>query len=236
MAIQHRRGVYARFDPTRLVPGEWAIVLSGDPIAKDGLAAYICFASGTVKRIATYEDLNDFFLNIREDTIEYIENTATTEVKATYNTLTESLTTAEDARVAAETKRQSAENSRQSAETDRASAEASRVTAEDGRVELADDLEEKLSDGYFNGATFTPSVSDLGILSWTNDKGLPNPTSKSIKGEKGNDGVVTQLAAGMYALSIEGMDLVVTYGTGADVPDLEILDGNLVLNISDVEA
>ena len=41
-----------------------------------------------------------------------------------------------------------------------------------------------------NGATFTPSVSADGTLSWTNDKGLDNPPSVNIKGadgEKGDD-------------------------------------------------
>lgn len=33
------------------------------------------------------------------------------------------------------------------------------------------------------GATFIPSVSPEGIISWTNDKGLPNPTPRNIKGD-----------------------------------------------------
>lgn len=36
-----------------------------------------------------------------------------------------------------------------------------------------------------NGATFTPSVSTDGTLSWTNDKGLKNPPSVNIKGADG---------------------------------------------------
>ena len=32
------------------------------------------------------------------------------------------------------------------------------------------------------GVTFTPSVSDAGEISWTNDGGLTNPATKSIKG------------------------------------------------------
>ena len=40
-----------------------------------------------------------------------------------------------------------------------------------------------------NGATFTPSVSSDGIISWTNDKGLSNPTPVNIKGEKGEQGI-----------------------------------------------
>lgn len=39
-----------------------------------------------------------------------------------------------------------------------------------------------------NGATFYPSVSPEGILSWTNDKGLPNPTPVNIKGADGEKG------------------------------------------------
>ena len=59
MAIQHRRGIYENFDPTKLLPGEWAIVLSGDSSAEDGRAAYMCFAAGDVKRMATFEDMEE---------------------------------------------------------------------------------------------------------------------------------------------------------------------------------
>lgn len=39
-----------------------------------------------------------------------------------------------------------------------------------------------------NGATFTPNVSEDGILSWTNDRELPNPEPVNIKGKDGKDG------------------------------------------------
>lgn len=39
-----------------------------------------------------------------------------------------------------------------------------------------------------DGATFTPSVSADGIISWTNDKDLPNPEPVNIKGAKGDKG------------------------------------------------
>ena len=39
-----------------------------------------------------------------------------------------------------------------------------------------------------NGATFIPSVSPEGVISWTNDKDLPNPAPVNIKGEKGERG------------------------------------------------
>lgn len=39
-----------------------------------------------------------------------------------------------------------------------------------------------------DGATFTPSVSSAGVISWTNDKGLTNPTPVNIKGADGQNG------------------------------------------------
>jgi hypothetical protein len=39
-----------------------------------------------------------------------------------------------------------------------------------------------------NGATFIPSVSANGVISWTNDRNLPNPTPVNIKGGKGDKG------------------------------------------------
>lgn len=39
--------------------------------------------------------------------------------------------------------------------------------------------------GEFDGATFTPSVSADCDLSWTNNKGLPNPGTVNIKGDTG---------------------------------------------------
>lgn len=42
--------------------------------------------------------------------------------------------------------------------------------------------------GTGDGATFYPSVSEDGIISWTNDKSLPNPEPVNIKGPQGNKG------------------------------------------------
>lgn len=46
-----------------------------------------------------------------------------------------------------------------------------------------------------NGITFFPSVSEEGVLTWTNDGGASNPLPVSIKGPKGDEG------------SVEGYDL-----------------------------
>lgn len=42
--------------------------------------------------------------------------------------------------------------------------------------------------GGNNGVTFIPSVSEDGIISWTNNGGLPNPTPVDIMGPQGNPG------------------------------------------------
>ena len=39
-----------------------------------------------------------------------------------------------------------------------------------------------------DGATFTPHVSEDGVISWTNDQKLPNPAPVNIKGPKGDPG------------------------------------------------
>ncbi len=50
---------------------------------------------------------------------------------------------------------------------------------------VADDTEQKAKAGDFDGATFTPTVSSDGNLSWTNNKGLVNPPAVNIRGPKG---------------------------------------------------
>ena len=39
-----------------------------------------------------------------------------------------------------------------------------------------------------DGATFFPTVSSDGVISWTNNKGLPNPDPVNIKGDPGPPG------------------------------------------------
>jgi hypothetical protein len=69
MAIQNRRGNYADFTPTKMVPGELAVVLQNDPNAHDGKAIYIAFAAGSAKRLATYEDMVDQILDACEEAV-----------------------------------------------------------------------------------------------------------------------------------------------------------------------
>ena len=53
MAIQMRRGQYKDFDPDKMLPGEWAVAIDNDTQHQ---VIWMCFRSGVVKRIGTYED------------------------------------------------------------------------------------------------------------------------------------------------------------------------------------
>ena len=55
--IQHRRGAYADYDPTKVLPGELVVVQSDDPNTDDGKSIYIGTASGVIKRLATAEEI-----------------------------------------------------------------------------------------------------------------------------------------------------------------------------------
>lgn len=70
MAIQLRRGTYSAFDSTKLVAGELAVVLSGDPAVSDGRTMYIAFASGAIKRVATWEDASQMIAEYLSESLE----------------------------------------------------------------------------------------------------------------------------------------------------------------------
>ena len=67
MAIQNRRGDYSDFDPQKMVPGEWAVVLSGDPNSERGRAVYMAFDVGEIERMATYEDMQENIVSATTD-------------------------------------------------------------------------------------------------------------------------------------------------------------------------
>ncbi len=107
MAIQHRRGNYSDFDPSKTVAGEFNVVQNGDPIASDGEAVYIAFQTGKVKRLATYDELQDY--NQRsEQLLEQVTEKATAVNQNYQNTVTkaneasQSATDAATAKTAAE--------------------------------------------------------------------------------------------------------------------------------------
>ena len=57
MAIQLRRGSYTNYDPTKLLPGEVAVVQSDAPGATDGKAVYVAFSVGNAKQLALHDEV-----------------------------------------------------------------------------------------------------------------------------------------------------------------------------------
>ncbi len=77
-----------------------------------------------------------------------------------------------------------------------------------------------------DGATFTPSVSEDGVLSWTNDKGLQNPTPVNIMGRQGVQGVQgVPGETGKDGVSVthswSGSVLTITSASGTSSADLK---------------
>lgn len=80
-----------------------------------------------------------------------------------------------------------------------------------------------------DGATFTPSVSAEGVLSWTNDKGLMNPDPINIKGAPGADGTNgTNGTDGKDGTDGVGIASIVKTGTEGlvDTYTITLTDGN----------
>lgn len=99
MAVQCRHGKYADFKPEKLVTAEWATVTDGDPNAKDGKGVYHCFAPGSVKRMATYEDMKENVDNATKD----IQGSFTESVTKATAAANSAATAANEAKTAANT-------------------------------------------------------------------------------------------------------------------------------------
>ena len=82
------------------------------------------------------------------------------------------------------------------------------------------DLLDARDSGEFNGATFTPSVSDDGDLSWSNDKGLANPEPVNIKGNPGDNGVSPTISVATIS---GGHRITITDKEG--IKTIDVMDG-----------
>ena len=80
------------------------------------------------------------------------------------------------------------EETRSNNENTRILNENSRIANETQRDIYYTGIQNKVNNGEFNGATFTPSVDEDGNISWTNNKGLENPSSQNIRGPQGIQG------------------------------------------------
>lgn len=81
-----------------------------------------------------------------------------------------------------------AEEERRANEIIRISNENIRKDNENNRIDYYNNLKSRVDSGEFDGATFLPNVNTDGDISWTNDRGLDNPTTRNIRGPKGDAG------------------------------------------------
>ncbi|GAA6409018.1 hypothetical protein K040078D81_31350 [Blautia hominis] len=209
MAIQDRRGGYDHFDPQKMVPGEWAVVLRGDPNVRDGKATYVCFSAGVVKRLMTEEDLT---IELDERTQEVI-NKLVGEVGEAIKNAVEAAKYANNAGNSANLQAQAAE------------AAANRADA------TADDLEKRRQAGEFDGPAGPQGpIGATGPAGPQGPQGIQGPKGdRGDKGDRGGDAAVVE-SKGVYAFQVrEDGHLYVVYA-GTDAPGYKIDDnGHLVM-------
>ena len=99
------------------------------------------------------------------------------------------------------------EETRNNNENTRILNENSRIANETQRDIYYTGIQNKVNNGEFNGATFTPSVDQDGNISWTNNKGLENPSSQNIRGPQGIQG---ERGIGISRLEVRDGSLYVT--------------------------
>ena len=164
MAIQNRRGNYADFDPQKLVPGEWAVVQSGDPNSERGRAVYMAFNVGEIERMATYEDMQENIVS------------ATTDVQEQF--ASELTQTISDANSAVTTMRNDIDD-----EIASASETINNLTARTNAVmdsaRLATTQANDAAESAYDAADAVQSIIDSGttVMSWNNRAGLVTPES-----------------------------------------------------------
>lgn len=127
MAIQNRRGPSAKFDPSKLLPGEWAVKLDTKEI-------YMCYAAGDVRRMATYEEMVE---NINEATKD-VQDMFTEEVRAAIQAATTAEYQANMAATSANSAATSARNAAESANTSANNANAAALNANNAADAVTD--------------------------------------------------------------------------------------------------
>lgn len=120
---------------------------------------------------------------------------------------------------------ENAEKVRNANEETRKTNEETREKSEEDREKYIADLKEDISNGELNGATFTPSVSAEGDLSFTNDKGLDNPETVNIRGPQGSIGPQGQ--AFTIKKTYSTIDLMKADYDNMKVNDYVMIDGNI---------
>lgn len=120
------------------------------------------------------------------------------------------------------------EETRNNNENTRISNENKRKTNEKERETYYTNIQNKVNNGEFNGATYLPNVDAEGNISWTNNKGLENPSSQNIRGPQGIQGAQGEpFRIKKTYSSIEEMQ--------ADFDNMEVGDYAMIANSVEIE-
>lgn len=98
MPIQIRRGAYRDFDPTKMVAGELADVMSGDPNTANGQSMYFAPQTGLVKRVALVEDVDARVYTLTDEVAAQFEAEVADSVDRAETAATNAAASATDAR------------------------------------------------------------------------------------------------------------------------------------------
>lgn len=119
MAIQQRRGAYANFDKSKMLPGEPAVVMEGQADSSDGTAAYICTGAGKVERLAYHDDVSaeiDRIDKNTDDAVDYAKDAQANASKAATDSAA-AVSTAKNAQEEAASAKKTSEDARKDADT-----------------------------------------------------------------------------------------------------------------------
>jgi len=165
MAIQMRRGQSVDFDPSKMLPGEWAVSIDNESQKQ---MVYMCFAPGVVKRMGTVED---FDVEIQRLIQSYLDGMAESVEKAqkSAQTATEKATSASNsasqAQKSAQTASQKAnEVAQASGKIDTAVSQANAATKAANEAAQKAEQQAGLVEQKANGRGITFSVTSAGLL------------------------------------------------------------------------
>ena len=153
MAIRVRRGNFSDFDPTKMVAGEPAAVLTGQPNSSGGGGIYISFVNGQATRLAEYEDMSDTEASVAESAQEAADSAtaaaasalqAATSASAASTSATNASNSASSAQTAATNAATSAQNA--------ATSEANAATSESNAADSATSAETSAEQAHQNTA------------------------------------------------------------------------------------
>ena len=91
MAIQIRRGDYTNLDADQMLPGEMALVMSGEPDSDDGKGVYISTGVGEVEKIPLLPEVEKIIEENTETDKELVTENKATDAKTTGNPINDAI-------------------------------------------------------------------------------------------------------------------------------------------------